>query len=47
MKIFNFAFKGELYLKPKLSMFCALFQNYEYFDLKHDISILKQIVWET
>ena len=30
----------------KLSMFCALSKNYQHF-LKNNMSILKQIVWET
>ena len=37
---------GELHLKPKLSMFCKLSQNYQHF-LKNNINILKQIVWAT
>ena len=39
-------FKGELHLKPKLSMFCVLFQYYQHC-FENDTSILKQIVWET
>ena len=36
--------KGELNPKPKLSMFCVLSHNYQYF-LKYMI-ILKQFIWE-
>ena len=39
-------FKGKLCPKPKLSMFCVLSQNYQHF-FEWDISIPKQIVWET
>ena len=33
---------GELHLKPKLSMFCALSQNYQQC-MKNNVSVLKQI----
>ena len=38
---------GELHLKPKLSLFCVLSQNYQHTFEENNISILKQIVWET
>ena len=39
--------RGELHLRPKLSMFCAQFQNYQHCFVKLYFSIVKQIVWET
>ena len=37
--------KGKLHTKPKLSMFCALSQNYQHFFFENMI-IWKQIVLE-
>ena len=39
--------KEELHPKPKLSMFCALSQNYQHFFFENWYKFLKQFVWET
>ena len=38
--------KGELHLRSKLSIFCALSQNYQHC-LENNLGILKQIIWKT